>query len=98
MLGSQSIWSINGLLRGLFIKAIATNTWVIVDQNGATVHPLNYQPPRRTVWNNAIPIANTWVRGDIVLNSDPSAGGTPGWVCVTGGTPGTWKAMANVAA
>ena len=80
------------------VKAIATNTWVIVDQNGSTVHPLNYGVPKRTVWNNAVPIADTWVRGDIVLHTEPSAGGTPGWVCVTGGTPGTWKAMANVAA
>lgn len=97
-LGASESIVLRSVSDSVTIKAIATNTWVIVDQNGATVHPLNYQPPRRTVWNNAIPIANTWVRGDIVLNSDPSAGGTPGWVCVTGGTPGTWKAMANVAA
>jgi hypothetical protein len=46
----------------------------------------------------AIPAAGEWARGDLVWNNAPSAGGTPGWVCTTGGTPGTWKAMANVAA
>ena len=44
------------------------------------------------------PIAGTWARGDVVWNTAPAAGGTPGWVCTTAGTPGTWKAMANLAA
>lgn len=46
----------------------------------------------------AIPVSGTYNRGDIMWNAQPSAGGTPGWVCVTSGTPGTWKAMANIAA
>jgi len=46
----------------------------------------------------AAPGAGTWVQGDICWNTAPAAGGPPGWVCTTGGTPGTWKAMANVAA
>ena len=35
---------------------------------------------------------------DICWNTTPVAGGTPGWVCITAGAPGTWKAMANLAA
>lgn len=46
----------------------------------------------------AAPTTGTWLRGDIVWNTAPAAGGTPGWVCTTAGTPGTWKAMANLAA
>jgi hypothetical protein len=46
----------------------------------------------------AAPTTGTWVVGDTVWNTTPSAGGTPGWVCTTAGTPGTWKAMASVAA
>jgi hypothetical protein len=45
----------------------------------------------------AVPTVGQWARGDIIWNNTPSAGGTPGWVCTTGGTPGTWKAMANLA-
>lgn len=45
----------------------------------------------------AIPTVGLWIRGDIVWNTTPSAGGAPGWVCVAGGVPGTWKAMANLA-
>lgn len=49
-------------------------------------------------YSTAAPTGGTWKRGDICWNTTPSAGGTPGWVCVTAGTPGTWKAMASVAA
>jgi hypothetical protein len=51
-----------------------------------------------TFAGTAAPTTGTWKRGDVVMNSTPSAGGTPGWVCTTAGTPGTWKAMSNVAA
>lgn len=40
----------------------------------------------------AAPSTGTHVAGEIVFNADPIAGGKIGWVCVTGGTPGTWKA------
>lgn len=46
---------------------------------------------------SAAPTAGTWARGDWVKNSAPSAGGTFGWVCVTAGTPGTWKAFGTIA-
>lgn len=56
----------------------------------------NAQPP---YWSaTAAPTTGTWAVGDIVWNSATAAGGTPGWVCTTAGTPGIWKAMANVAA
>jgi len=45
----------------------------------------------------AAPTAGTWARGDRVWNTTPSSGGPPGWVCTTAGSPGTWKAMANLA-
>jgi len=46
----------------------------------------------------AAPVGGAYARGDMVFNSAPSAGGPPGWMCVTAGSPGTWKAMANLAA
>ena len=43
------------------------------------------------------PAAGTWVRGDIVFNSAPTAGTRGvGWICTTGGTPGTWKAFGDI--
>lgn len=45
----------------------------------------------------AAPTTGAHVRGEIVLNSAPSASGTIGWVCVTSGSPGTWKAWGTIA-
>jgi hypothetical protein len=42
---------------------------------------------------SAAPTTGTWLVGDIVYNSSPTATTTPGWVCTTGGTPGTWTPM-----
>ena len=46
---------------------------------------------------SAAPSDGTWEAGDISWRTAPVAGGAPGDVCTTGGAPGTWKAMANVA-
>jgi hypothetical protein len=46
---------------------------------------------RAFTFANAAPTTGRWIRGDIVLNDTPSAGGFIGWVCVTAGVPGTWK-------
>lgn len=51
----------------------------------------------RQEFQNAAPSTGKWSRGDIVWNSLPTSGQPPGWVCVTTGSPGTWKAMANLA-
>ncbi len=47
---------------------------------------------------NAAPTDGTWEAGDISWRTAPAAGAAPGDVCTTGGAPGTWKAMASVAA
>jgi hypothetical protein len=41
----------------------------------------------------------TYEAGDVVWSTAPAAGGSPGWVCTTGGVGGAavWKAMANLA-
>ena len=46
-------------------------------------------------WTKGIvaPSSQTWSQGDIRWNTSPSAGGAMGWVCTSGGTPGTWKAF-----
>ena len=39
---------------------------------------------------------SVWAKGDIVYNTGAAAGGKVGWVCVTAGTPGTWKAFGAI--
>lgn len=52
----------------------------------------------RQGWATASPASGTWARGDVVWNSAVAAAGSPGWICTTAGTPGTWKTMAVVSA
>lgn len=55
--------------------------------------PLGYMDKgmRARITSNAAPTTGPWLRGDIVYNELPSAGGFIGWVCTTAGSPGTWK-------
>jgi len=44
------------------------------------------------------PATGTYAVGDIVWNNTPVASGTIGFVCVTAGTPGTWKTFGAISA
>mgnify|MGYP001351527838 CR=1 FL=1 len=65
--------------------------------NSSTV-TFDYLNSRRVLYGTAAPTTGTWARGDIVYNSAPSATGFAGWVCVTAGTPGTWKGFGVIEA
>jgi hypothetical protein len=45
---------------------------------------------------NAAPIYGSWLVGDKVYFSAPTAGGFIGAVCVTAGSPGTWKTFGAI--
>jgi hypothetical protein len=52
-------------------------------------------------WSERVPSAptnGTWVAGDRVHAVAPAAGGFEGWICTTGGTPGTWKTFGAISA
>ena len=42
------------------------------------------------------PTYGTWKKGDIIINSNPSAGSVYGWICTVDGTPGTWKEISTI--
>jgi hypothetical protein len=67
---------------------VTDGTLVLVDNVENNV----YNPLRQS----AAPTTGTWRVSDIVWNNAPAAGQPPGWVCTVAGTPGTWKAMANL--
>jgi hypothetical protein len=46
----------------------------------------------------AAPIAGTFEQGSFCYNTGVTAAGTLGWVCVTAGSPGVWKAVTGIAA
>lgn len=67
---------------------------------------VDYRSDILTLRGTAAPTAYTvgttyntgYYRGDVSYRTNVAAGGAPGDVCVTTGAPGTWKAMASVAA
>lgn len=48
-------------------------------------------------YGTAAPTSGAYAQGNRVHSLYPAAGGVMGWVCVVGGTPGTWRAFGNVA-
>lgn len=81
------------------IVAGALNVYTTFSQGaGASGYATSQLNLTNTYSGAATPSTGYWNRGDIMWNTGPSAGGNPGWVCVTSGSPGTWKAMANLAA
>lgn len=46
----------------------------------------------------AAPTTGTYEAGDWIKNSSPSAGGWFGFICVTAGSPGTWKGFGAIEA
>jgi hypothetical protein len=46
----------------------------------------------------AAPTSGAYVRGDRIIKTAPAAGGNMGWICVAGGSPGTWKSFGAIAA
>jgi hypothetical protein len=56
-----------------------------------SVEPTSYTIGGRTFYSSAaIPTAGTYVEGDIVWNTNPSANSLVGWFCIQSGTPGVW--------
>jgi hypothetical protein len=43
------------------------------------------------VYGTAAPATGAHIVHELVWNSVPEAGGNMGWICITAGTPGTWK-------
>ena len=54
--------------------------------------------PRFLGFADAAPTTGAWAVGDKLFNMAPTAGGSEGWVCVTAGTPGTWKTFGAISA
>ena len=56
----------------------------------------SFIPDIKTIYDTAPPTAGTWQLGDKVWHSAPSPDGNVGWVCVLGGSPGTWKEFGRI--
>tara|TARA_B100000925_G_scaffold196515_1_gene148747 strand:- start:1574 stop:2641 length:1068 start_codon:yes stop_codon:yes gene_type:complete len=51
---------------------------------------IRFQEKKMTV-GQEVPTEGSYYKGDIQYNTNPSAGGWVGWVCIESGNPGIWK-------
>jgi hypothetical protein len=58
--------------------------------------PASAVPGQYIGFASGAPATGTYARGSIVFNSLASLGAPSCWVCTAGGTPGTWRAQANI--
>jgi hypothetical protein len=87
----------SGLITGCSIGSGVTTALVV--GNATLVQAHQNQFGRREVQGSlTTTTTGTWAVGDIVWNTAPTASGNIGWVCITAGTPGTWKTFGAIAA
>lgn len=89
---------------------VIQNNWCVKDiqveatefAQGKALVQYNYKNATYTAVDQfkvgAAPTTGTWQQGDILWNATASAGGFAGWICVTAGTPGTWKTFGAISA
>jgi len=82
----------NSVVVHLDSSGVTAKTWVDSERSGLITNN------RRMFFGTTAPSSGTWNRGDIVYHQNPSAGQYIGWVCVSGGTPGTWKTFGAITA
>lgn len=56
----------------------------------------SFIPNVKTIYDIRPPTAGSWQVGDKVWHSAPEPDGNVGWVCVAGGSPGTWKEFGRI--
>lgn len=76
----------NYLIRG------TTNKSILQANNASTTSDV----VRSVYYGTAVGTTQEGQVGDILFNTNPSAGGNIGWVCVEAGTPGTWKTFGTI--
>jgi len=86
----------NSIIRNLKSIGNSYSTDLTADywgvQSGGII-PNNSQEMSRTTtyYMTSIPTVGTYRQGDEIINKLPTNGQPKGWLCISGGTPGTWK-------
>jgi len=94
--GSAGTSAITSNSSTIIIGHVSVDSIADVSETGSTIY---YKELQQGIgYGGAAPTSGTYERGDIVWDSTPSAGGFMGWVCVTAGTPGTWKTFGAISA
>lgn len=79
---------------GLFAIHRGTTPAPYTFPGGSLLKPYNYI--RGIYYSDSSPTTGTYNQGDTVYNTNPTAGGYVGWICVSGGSPGVWKSFGPI--
>jgi parallel beta-helix repeat protein len=100
--GIQADATTTGTILRSNVVTVSTNPFVENNTTGRTVKFNNTFTSAGIIngqhYGTGAPASGYWNVGDIVWNTTPTAAGTLGWICVTAGTPGTWKIFGSIAA
>lgn len=81
-----SVVNVSGFTSAFNGQDITANTWNVAQNINAPLES----------WGTAAPVSGTYPKNFIIWNTDPVSNGAIGWVCVTAGTPGTWRSFGNI--
>lgn len=70
----------------------------VINGNTLAGARISYDNGTTTYSASSAPLSGTWAQNDMIYNTNASGGGYIGFVCVTGGTPGTWKGFGAIQA
>lgn len=85
--GNQVLRIVNAIQEPVAVKGYRARVDIgpyLINEDQTLTYPVQ-------VYSTSAPITGTWQRSSIVWNITPTASGNIGWVCITAGSPGTWK-------
>jgi len=90
-------WDCDNLL--MYGNDVTGNLTSGISLQGGSDNPIAYGNKgygNRVFYGTAAPTSGTYQVGDKVYNTNPTAGGYEGWICVAAGSPGTWKGFGAI--
>lgn len=70
---------------------VVANTEITTSDADKNIRSLLNLNGSRLGFGSAAPTTGTWIQGDLIINTAVISFGNIGWICRTGGTPGTWQ-------
>lgn len=88
---TPNVYALKTLRQNISESALGNNVY-----SGITTSTPGWGTTWRDFFGDVVPASGTWNQGDRVWRQFPAAGEPMGWICLAGGSPGTWYPFAAV--
>ena len=78
------------------VEGMCINSTDVVVNNNAINTINNYIVKPLILYSQKAPTTGNYLRGDRVINTNPTVGNPKSWVCTESGSPGTWVSEGNL--